>query len=307
MNRWSSRHRDCLNHPPILTSVWPTGTQGLDAQLTDRDYHPATHTIPPPMAPAIAEYAITTLTQRGDIVLDPNCGTGTTIVEALRAGRHAIGLTTHRRWHVARSNVTAIKARGALCDGMVLLRRSSTVAAAQTTGLTGRVGLLLTSADTRVDQTTALLRLRTLLHECRPLLRPGGHVVITCAPQRHPTRHDLVDLPGLILTLAAAVGLAPIARCLVLTAKVSGARVLTRAQRRIATRIERAAGHPIALSAHHTALVFRADPDTAAPAGAHPIPPHSTPPRRHRARMHPAVVADPSENPPLSVEAGCAA
>lgn len=281
-----------------LISIWPTGTQALDAQLTDRGYHPDTHTNPPPMTPAIAEYAITAFTRRGDIVLDPDCGTGTTIVEALRAGRHAIGLSTHRRWHVARANVTAVKARGAPGDGMVLLRRPSTMAAVQTAGLVGRVALLLT---------TAVTQLSTLLLECRPLLRPGGHVVVSCTPRRHPTRHHLLDLPGEIFAAGAAAGLMPVARCLALTAEVRGQRVLTRAQRRIATRIERATGRPIALQAHHTAVVFQAAPDTVDPALVCRIPPPPTLPRRLRARARFVAVEAPRPPVGVPVAAGCAA
>jgi modification methylase len=287
---------------PALTSVWPTGDDSLDVQLAGRGYHHTTGTDPALIAPAIAEYAVTMFTRRGDVVLDPDCGAGTTVVEALRAGRHAIGLTTHPRWwRLARANVTATKAGGAPTDGMVLLRRPSTVTAAQTAGLTGRVALLLTTLRPATS-TTGLAGLRTLLQECRPLLRPGGHVVITCAPQRHPIRHDLLDLPSQILVLGAAAGLAPIARCLALTSKVRGRRVFTRAtlaQRRTATRIERAIGHPVALPAHHTALVFRVDPDAVDLALTHPIPPLFPPPRRHR--THPA---EPNENPPRSVRPG---
>lgn len=276
---------------PVLTSVWPTGTHSLDAQLADRGYHPATGTDPALMAPAIAEHAITLFTRRGDIVLDPDCGAGTTLIEVLHTGRHAIGLTTQRRlWRLARANVTATKATGAPTDGMVLVldRHPGTLAAAQTAGLTGRVDLLLSTlrptSDPAGDPSPGLNRLRALLSECRPLIRPGGHVVITLAPPRHPTRHDLVDLPGQVLTLGAVAGLAPVARCLALTAEVRGRRVLTHAtlaQRRVATRIEHVTGHPIALPAHHTALVFRADPDVTDPALTQPIPPLPTPPRRH--------------------------
>lgn len=294
-----------------LTSVWPTGGDSLDVQLASRGYHHTTGADRALMAPAIAEHAVTMFTRRGDVVLDPDCGAGTTLVEALRAGRHAIGLTTHLRWwRLARANVTATKAAGAATDGMVLLHQPTTMAAAQTAGLTGRVALLLTPlrpADTTRndqtrDETYGLARLRTLLRECRPLLRPGGHVVITCAPQRHPIRHDLLDLPSHILAIGAAAGLAPVARCLTLTATVRGRRVFTRAtltQRRTATRIERATGHPVALPAHRTALVFRVDPDAVDPALMHPIPPLSTPPRRHRIR--PSGVAEPIENPPRFV------
>lgn len=269
----------------VVTSVWPTGAHPLDAQLVDRGYHPTTSTDPALIVPTIAEYAIRTFTCRGDVVLDPDCGAGTTVVEALQAGRHAIGLTTPRRWWLARANVTAIKAQGAPGDGMVLIRRPSTVAAAQLAGLTGRVALLLTTLRLTPTPTAGLDRLRTLLHTCRPLLRPGGHVVVTCPPHRHPTRHHLLDLPGQILTLTNTIGLAPVARCLALTAAVRGRRVRTHAtlaQRRTVTRIERAVGHPVALSAHHIVLVFRADPDAAAQALARPSSPLPPLPRMSR-------------------------
>lgn len=285
----------------VLTSVWPTGGHSLDAQLATRDYHPATSTDPALMPPAIAEHAIAKLTRRGDVVLDPDCGAGTTLVEALRVGRHAIGLTAQPRWwHLARANVTATKVGGAPTDGMVLLRRPSTMAAAQTAGLTGRVALLLTAlrptpsinSEEIDDETSGLARLGALLHAYRPLVRPGGHVVITCAPQRHPTRHHLLDLASHVVALGTAAGLAPVARCLALTAGVRGQWVFTRAsvaQRRATTRIAHATGHPVALPAHHTALVFRADPDAVDPALAQPIPPLLGPPRWHRPRTWPIL------------------
>lgn len=44
------------------------------------------------LIPAIPRFAIREFTQPGDLVLDPFCGSGTTIVEAVLAGRRAIGL-----------------------------------------------------------------------------------------------------------------------------------------------------------------------------------------------------------------------
>ena len=44
------------------------------------------------LIPAIPRFAIRELTKPGDLVLDPFCGSGTTIVEAVLAGRRAIGL-----------------------------------------------------------------------------------------------------------------------------------------------------------------------------------------------------------------------
>ncbi|MEC3974352.1 DNA methyltransferase [Amycolatopsis sp. H20-H5] len=285
---------------PVLPSVWPTGATSMATQLAEGGYHDATGADPALMAPDIAGYAIAAFTRPGDVVLDPDCGAGTTIIEALRCGRHAIGLTAQRRWwRLARANVTATKARGVFVDGMVLVldRRPGTAAAAETAGLTGRVDLLLTTlrpADQDGDVAGALDRLRSLLSQYRPLVRPGGHVVITCPPQRHPVRHDLLDVPSQIAAAGSAAGLAPVARCLALTATVRRRRAYTRAtlaQRRAATRAERALGHPIALSAHHTVLVFRADPEAADPALTQPIPslPAPHPPHRRARRTTPAM------------------
>jgi modification methylase len=279
-----------------LGSVWLTGTQSLGAQLADRGYHRTTGSDSALMPPAIAAHAIATLTCPGDVVLDPDCGAGTTIVAALHAGRHAIGLTAHRRWwQLARTNVTATKARGAFVDGMVLIldRRPGTVVAAETAGLTGRVDLLLTTLRSP-DPSDGLNRLCTLLTESRQLVRPGGHVVVTTAPQRHPTRLDLLDLPSQILAAGSAAGFAPITRCVALTADLRRRRVLTHAsfaQRRTATHIERATGHPSALPAHHTALVFRADPDAADAVLAQPIPALPPLPRRRLRRSKFNVLA----------------
>lgn len=46
---------------------------------------------PARFSPAFAKAAITTLTEPGDLVLDPFCGGGTTLVEAVVAGRPALG------------------------------------------------------------------------------------------------------------------------------------------------------------------------------------------------------------------------
>jgi tRNA G10 N-methylase Trm11 len=47
---------------------------------------------PAKMLPALAAHAVTAYTTAGELVLDPMCGAGTTLVEAVRAGRHGIGV-----------------------------------------------------------------------------------------------------------------------------------------------------------------------------------------------------------------------
>lgn len=243
------------------------------------------------MPPAIAEHAIAIFTRPSDLVLDPDCGAGTTIVEALRGGRHAIGLTAQCSVRcLAYSNITRARARGAPVDGMVLVldRPTGAIGAAQAAGFTGRVDLLLTAlhhVGPAGDPADALDRLTSLLVACRPLMRPGGHVVITTVPHRHPRRHDLIDLAGPLLASATKVGLVPVARCLALTARLRGRRVITRTQRRSATQLRQTTGVRSTLPAHHTALVFRVDPDIADTAHTLPVMPQTNHPRHpHRAR-----------------------
>jgi modification methylase len=283
-----------------LGSIWATGQTDLATQLARHGYHVQTANDPALMPPAIAEHVIATLTRPGDLVLDPDCGAGTTLVEALRGARHTIGLTSTRRWwQLARANVTATKAAGAPMDGMVLIldRQPSTLATAQVAGFTGRVDLVLTTlrlshpgpgAGALRD---AVDRLRRLLAECRPLVRPGGHVVVTTPPWRDPDRVvELLDVPGQILSAGAATGFVPVARCIALTAPVHTRRAHLHgapAQRRARGRLRRLTGHPVALPAHHTALVFRVDPAAADVTVRLPIPPlplrPSRPGRHHRA------------------------
>jgi modification methylase len=288
-----------------LGSVWVTGHIDLATQVTQRGYHPDTATDAYLMPPAIAAHVITTLTHPQDVVLDPDCGAGTTLVEALHSGRHTIGLTgSHHDWQLARANLTAATAAGAPPDGMVLVlnRRPSTLATAHLAGFTARVDLVLTTLRPATahpgpdDLTTAAKHLQILLRECRALVRPGGHVVITTPPWRDPEHPvELIDVPSQILAAGIASGFTPAARCIALTADLRGPRVRTRAtrsQRRATARLHRLTGHPFALPAHHTALVFRADrePDRDAaeavlPA---PVPAPSAPTRRHRVRRQAA-------------------
>lgn len=74
----------------------------LEAQLAliagARDLEPVrglTHgyyKYPARFSPAFVRSAITTFTQPGDLVLDPHVGGGTTLVEALAAGRNGVGV-----------------------------------------------------------------------------------------------------------------------------------------------------------------------------------------------------------------------
>ena len=75
--------------PPL--SVWATAQQDARTQRRGR-YLPASTAHPAKMLPAIAATAITRYSEPGDLVADPMCGIGTTLVEAIHLGRDA-----HRR------------------------------------------------------------------------------------------------------------------------------------------------------------------------------------------------------------------
>ena len=271
--------------PPL--SVWLTGQRDLATQLCDSGYVPGTETDPHLMPPAVAAHAITTYTHPGELVLDPNCGTGTVLVEALRAGRHTLGLTAQQRWwKVARSNITTTKTAGAWRDGSVLDARPKMLAGIRAAGLVGRVGLILTTLRTSLDDLTrssdrdpdteletALADLAVTMSHCEPLLRSGGYVVVAARPRR---RSDgaLVDLPTRLIDAAASAGLVPIERCVALTAAVHGSRVITRAsfaERKVVVRTQ---GAPVTLTAHHDVLAFQLPHDAELAAAAAPRPCH---------------------------------
>lgn len=245
-------------------SVWPTGQYDEATQLRDGGYVADTAADPDQVVPAVAACAIAAYSAPGEVVLDPDCGAGTVLVEALRVGRHAVGLTPNARWwSTARANVTAAKRRGAWPDGCVLDGYPQLLATVQAAGLTGRVGLVLTSlrprnGDSGLDH--ALARLAQTLRHCRPLLRPGGHVIVTLRPQRHAGA--LLDLPSRILAAGQASGFLPTARYVALLAELRGSRLIARAslaERRTVAR-DHAAGRPTLLPAHRDVLVFRMPP-----------------------------------------------
>jgi len=119
--------------------------------------------------------------------------------------------------------------------------------------------------------------------------------VVTLPGYRDPDRPtELLDVPGDVQAAAIAAGLVPLARCVALTAALRHGRRgsavhpwATRAQRLTAARVDRLAGHPVALPGHHTVLVFGVIPPAGDAALAMPIPPlPDRPPHRSRHRRH---------------------
>ena len=91
-------------HQDVPLAVWPvaqtTGQQRSGRSLAAATAHPAT------MVPALARRIVETYSAPRELVVDPLCGTGTTLVEGAKLGRHCIGVESEMRWATfARSNL----------------------------------------------------------------------------------------------------------------------------------------------------------------------------------------------------------
>ena len=205
-------------------------------------YLPASTAHPAKMLPALAATAIAAYTRPGELVVDPMCGIGTTLVEAVHQGRHAIGVEYEPRWaKLARANLTLAASQGATGTGQVHTGDARHLLDLLDPALhgDGRAGPDLPalrpvgprpsqrptrpgiakhddsySTDpanlARTPLPTLLEALKEILADSRQLLRPGGMVVLTARPWRR--QGLLVDFPGQLSRAAEAAGLVPFER-----------------------------------------------------------------------------------------------
>ena len=126
-------------------SVWPTAQQDSKAQRRGR-YVPASMAHPGKMLPAIARHAIEHYTRPDDLVIDPMCGIGTTLVEAVHAGRDAVGVEYEQRWaNLAARNIAHAADRGASGRATVVHGDARAIGRLLGGDLRGRAALVLTS------------------------------------------------------------------------------------------------------------------------------------------------------------------
>ncbi|HET8660368.1 MAG TPA: DNA methyltransferase [Micromonosporaceae bacterium] len=271
-------------------SVWVTAQQAGPSQRRGR-YVPESVRHPARMLPAIAAHAIASYTHPGDLVLDPMAGIGTTLVEAVHAGRDALGVEYEPRWaDIADANLARAHTRGVAGRGAVIRGDATQLSALLPTVLHGRVALVVTSPpygptvhglvrpgaggvakfDNRYGEDRGNLAYRDLpglldgftdiLRGCHRLLRPGGLIVVTARPWR---KHgELVDLPSAVIAAGIAAGLVPIERCIALLTAVRDGRLVARPSffQLQQVRKARALGVPMHLIAHEDVVVL-AKPD----------------------------------------------
>ncbi|MER7006283.1 DNA methyltransferase [Dactylosporangium sp. NPDC000555] len=272
-----------------VTSVWLTCQQASRDQRRGR-YVPESSSHPGKMLPNLAAKAISSYTAPGDLVLDPMCGSGTTLVEAMHLGRQGLGVDIEPRFTaLAAANVALATTQAAAGTAKVLTGDATRLLDLAPASAVGKVALVLTSppygrgTHGLVQATSTGVRKRDHLYGDREhgnlayagwsrlldgfteilaasyqLLRPGGTVVITCRPVRRQ-RDDLIDLPGELLAVAQSVGLVPVERCAAMLAAVRDGQIVHRASMfgLMAVRRARAEGVPVHLVAHEDVLVLR--------------------------------------------------
>ncbi|WP_244295414.1 TRM11 family SAM-dependent methyltransferase [Micromonospora orduensis] len=290
----AGRHRDtgrrhrAPNGPKDL-SVWATAQQTGPVQRRGR-YVPESVKHPARMLPAIAAHAVRAYTRPGDLVLDPMCGIGTTLVEAIHAGRDAIGVEYEPRWsNIADANITHAQRQGATSRASVVRGDATRLRSLLPAALTGQVALVVTSPpygptvhglvrpgadgvakfdnayNDGTDRGNLAYRDLTgladgfahILTGCATLLRPGGTVVVTARPWRK--NGQLVDLPSAVIAAGMRAGLIPTERCVALLAAVRDGHLIARPSffQLQAVRKARAGGTPLHLITHEDVLIFR--------------------------------------------------
>jgi SAM-dependent methyltransferase len=269
-------------------SVWATAQQPTATQRAGR-YLPGSTAHPAKMLPAIARHAIAAYSHPVDLVLDPMCGIGTTLVEAIHLGRTAIGVELESRWaELASANIAHARGQGATGTATVITGDARHLGSLVDPDLAGRVALVLTSppygrsvhgqvtprpgggvakfddaysADPanlgKVSPPLLLAALEEILVGCQQLLCPGGLLALTARPYCHCER--LVDLPGQLTQIAEAAGLVPYERNAALLVGLREDRLVPRPSFFQLDRVRkaRARGLPLRIIAHEDVLVFR--------------------------------------------------
>ena len=98
--------------------MWATAQTAGPTQRRCR-YTPESTKHPARMLPAIAAHPVAVYTQPGDLVLDPICGIGTTLIEAIHQSRDAIGVEYEPGW----SDIADANIAHALHQGRCVRRR----------------------------------------------------------------------------------------------------------------------------------------------------------------------------------------
>jgi tRNA G10 N-methylase Trm11 len=292
---------DRANEPTAVAAAVPQGSVFLTGQVCSREQRRGRYTKeslahPGKMLPSIARYLIHTYTEVGDWVCDPMAGIATTVVEAMRLGRHSIGVEYEARWaRLAADNIRLAVSQGATATGEILQGDSQHLPAIVPAELHGRIALVITSppygpsthghARTPGPRRGKVRKINhryggtdnlayrdhdqladgftQILTGAAAILRPGGIVAVTARPYR---RHgELIDIPGMVTAAGTNAGLRLNEECGALIAGIRDGRLVSRAsffqQKNVRAAI--ADGDPQWLLQHEDVVIFEAlDPTT---------------------------------------------
>jgi modification methylase len=276
-------------------AIWPCAQTTSQWQRHDR-YLPESNRHPGKMLPALARRAIEAYSDPGDLVLDPMCGIGTTLVESIHAGRRAVGTELETRWAtLARANIEHAQDQGARSSARVIegdARRLPRLLATHVPAAYGRVDLILTSppyacevsdvstanlvsgvgpirrADTSnysADKTNLghargrayLAAMAEVYEACAAVLKPGGFLVLVTKDMR--SGGTLHNLSGDTITLCENLGLNYWQRIIGMLATVRDSEIVMRPSfwQTLHARRMRARGERAHVVAHEDVLVFR--------------------------------------------------
>jgi DNA modification methylase len=275
-------------------SVWPVAQQPARVQRRD-GYLPESNAHPGKMLPELARTIIRCYSEPGQLVLDPMCGIGTTLVEAIHLNRDAIGVELEPRWAaLAAANARLAREQGATGNALALRGDARRLGKGLLDELAGSVALIVSSppygpsthghvrkhAD-RVEKLNTYYsrnpdnlahlparptRRRTdsferafaeILAGCARMLTPGGHLALTVRPYR--SRGALVDLPSQTVQLARGAGLALANRHVALLCGLRESELVSRTSF-FQIQHQRSGAIPrMLLIAHEDVIVFRKD------------------------------------------------
>lgn len=279
---------------PPAVSVWTTAQTSPAAQRKNK-YTPESTAHPAKMLPEVVRHAVTHYTKPGELVLDPMCGIGTTLVEAVRLGRRAVGVEYEPHWvDVANANLDVAREQGVGgekgIDARVFHGDARQLVTLLPPEYVGQAALVVTSPPygpsthgqvsvapgagvqkyhhlygntldrgnlANIGHHRLLAGFTRILAALRTFLRPGGHIAITIRPWREHA--ELIDLPSQILACGRAAGLIPVERNVALLARAAETDLVARGSffQRDFIRKQREAGLPLHLIAHEDVLVFR--------------------------------------------------
>lgn len=275
----------------VVLSVWPVAQKPARVQRRVR-YVPESSAHPGKMLPELARTVINSYSKPGELVLDPMCGIGTTLVEAIHLDRDAVGVELEPRWTaLAAANLMLAREHGAAAHGIAQRGDARRLGHGLLDELAGSAALILTSPPyggsthghvrkhpdrveklntrysrnpdnlahlpsrpTRAGRDSFESAFAEILAGCVRMLAPGGNLVLTLRPYR--VRGALVDLPGDTIRLARDVGLTLTGRHVALLCGLRSSELVSRTSFFQLQHQRRGAIPRMLLIAHEDVLVF---------------------------------------------------